>query len=620
MKVISNKLFVLVTLLFLATCNIVAADSISVENIKQLTYNSNKDLSPDWSPDDSKILYSIDTGTWPSSQIFEMNVNEGESSRKQLTHGTLAEKGRYSPDGSKIAYDQYFGNLAIMDSEGDLISNEIVVSGGWGYRCSPLPYWSPDGNKIVYSINTDYGSYERHEIYLLDLETRTETKLTEDGDYTEANPIWSPEGTKIAFSRTFDGQTDIWVMDSNGDNKHPITGTPGISESVSSWSPDSSMIAFSSNEYGNWDVFVMCLDGSDKIRLTTDPGNDARPVWSHDGNKIAFDSDRSGNYDIWVIGLNQAPVANAGGPYVGDEGSSIIFDASGSFDPDGDSLTYEWDFGDDNTATGTETTHVYADNGDYTVTLTVTDDDGGVGTDKLTVTVNNVAPVVEAGSDIVVTAGDPVSFSGTFTDAGWLDTHNAEWDFGEGTTEVGSVSEENEYPDSKVTVSGSFSYFDVGEYTVTLSVTDDDGGIGRAQLKVTVLPIVATVDFDPDTLNLGSSGQWVTAYIELPEGYDVAGIDASSVLINDAVSAVTDPKYGFVKDESEYLMDRDGDGIPERMLKFDREEVEAILEAGDEVTVTFEGKVKYDNGISSDMASFEGSDVIKVIEKDSKKD
>ena len=227
---------------------------------------------------------------------------------------------------------------------------------------------------------------------------------------------------------------------------------------------------------------------------------------------------------------------------------------------------------------------------------------------------------MDAGTDLIVTAGDLVSFSGTFSDPGWLDTHTAEWNFGEGTIEAGSVSEENEYPDSTGTVSGNFSYFDAGEYTVTLNITDDDGGIGQDQLTVTVLPIVATVDFDPDTLNLGSGGEWITAYIELPDGYDVAGINASSVLLNGAVSAVTDPKYGFVKDKSEYLMDRDGDGIPERMLKFDRGTVEGILKAGDQVTVTFTGKVEYENEIDSGMASFEGSDVIKVIEKDSKKD
>jgi hypothetical protein len=137
--------------------------------------------------------------------------------------------------------------------------------------------------------------------------------------------------------------------------------------------------------------------------------------------------------------------------------------------------------------------------------------------------------------------------------------------------------------------------------------------------EVTVLPIVATVDFDPSTLKLGSGGKWVTAYIELPDGYDVAGINASTVLLNGKVSAVTDPKYEFVTNESEYLQDFDGDLILERMVKFDREDVEAILEAGDEVTVTLSGKVEYDNGVSSGMASFEGSDVIKVIKKDSKK-
>ncbi len=71
--------------------------------------------------------------------------------------------------------------------------------------------------------------------------------------------------------------------------------------------------------------------------------------------------------------------------------------------------------------------------------------------------------------------------------AGW--THTAEWNFGEGTVEAGSVSEENESPDSTGTVSGSFSYFDAGEYTVTLNVTDYDGGIGQDQAIVIVRPI-----------------------------------------------------------------------------------------------------------------------------------
>ncbi|MFC1717980.1 PKD domain-containing protein, partial [Candidatus Poribacteria bacterium] len=65
------------------------------------------------------------------------------------------------------------------------------------------------------------------------------------------------------------------------------------------------------------------------------------------------------------------PIADAGGPYSGVEGEAIAFDGSGSYDPGGQPLTYLWDFGDDNTSTEANPTHIYATANDYTVTLTV---------------------------------------------------------------------------------------------------------------------------------------------------------------------------------------------------------------------------------------------------------
>ena len=86
---------------------------------------------------------------------------------------------------------------------------------------------------------------------------------------------------------------------------------------------------------------------------------------------------------------NNAPVADAGGPYSGDAGSAISFDASGSSDADGDALTYSWDFGDGSNGTGVSPSHTYASAGSYTATVTVSD---GQANDvaSASVTVNSV--------------------------------------------------------------------------------------------------------------------------------------------------------------------------------------------------------------------------------------
>jgi len=76
--------------------------------------------------------------------------------------------------------------------------------------------------------------------------------------------------------------------------------------------------------------------------------------------------------------------------------------------------------------------------------------------------------------------------------------------------------------------------------------------------------IPATVDIDPDTLNLKSKGRWITAYIELPEGYDVNDINVSTVRLNDTIAAEQHPAE---------VGDHDEDGIPDLMVKFDRRAV-----------------------------------------------
>jgi PKD repeat protein len=81
-------------------------------------------------------------------------------------------------------------------------------------------------------------------------------------------------------------------------------------------------------------------------------------------------------------------VPSAGGPYTGQKKKPVTFDGTRSSDPDGDLLTYTWEFGDDSPPrSGSITTHEYSDWGTYTVTLTATDPGGLSATQTTTATI-----------------------------------------------------------------------------------------------------------------------------------------------------------------------------------------------------------------------------------------
>lgn len=154
-------------------------------------------------------------------------------------------------------------------------------------------------------------------------------------------------------------------------------------------------------------------------------------------------------------------------------GESIFFDGSGSIDPDGDVISYLWNFGDGNTAVGVETDHEYGDDGTYIVTFTVIDNDGATDSTTSMKKVLNRPPIASFTENATkVTIGEAIQFNASHSNDPDGVIVSYFWDFGDETNATG--------------VTLTHTYDEGGNYTIILTVTDDDGSSALENASVIV--------------------------------------------------------------------------------------------------------------------------------------
>ena len=181
---------------------------------------------------------------------------------------------------------------------------------------------------------------------------------------------------------------------------------------------------------------------------------------------------------------NRPPLANAGGPYTGVRDTPVTFNGAGSSDPDGDALTYAWDFGDGTQGTGVAPTHAYGTTGTFTATLVVSDGQASSAPATATVTIANRPPVAGAGGPYSGVRGVPVTFDGSGSSDPDGDALTYAWDFGDGSTGTG--------------VAPSHAYGTTGTFTATLVVSDGQAASAPATATVTISNAPPQANAGPD--------------------------------------------------------------------------------------------------------------------------
>lgn len=185
-------------------------------------------LSFAFSPDGKKMAYEADGGdTYGRQALFTYDLTTKMSTRllDMVGDDMLPD---WSPDGKKIAFtNQYasgtanFMNIHVMKTDGSGDKNLTgFASSNPGY--ARRPRWSPDGSKIAFeAVNPNSGLFN---ICVMKSDGSKQTQLTNGKENGEIYPVWSPDGKHILFAgrtgktATADGHSVICIMDSDGKN------------------------------------------------------------------------------------------------------------------------------------------------------------------------------------------------------------------------------------------------------------------------------------------------------------------------------------------------------------------------------------------------------------------
>ena len=269
----------------------------------------------------------VDFKTWSSAPVSAQMLAFGKT---EVINSNLVITGRLFDLGNaanpSVVAKRYVSALNEVSAReaAHHFANEIIQALGGGLPGICL-------TKIAYVS----GRPGRSEIWVMDYDGANPHPITNYGTMT-LTPRWSPDNTKLAFTTYASGNPEIRIFSLETNRRVPFPSYKGLN-TTPAWSPDGKKIAFCSSMSGDPELYLSDVSGLNLQRLTYSPGVDISPAWNpKTGNELAFVSDRSGMPQVYIMsadGSNLRRVTTAGGGG----------DASGpSWSPNGLFLAFHW--------------------------------------------------------------------------------------------------------------------------------------------------------------------------------------------------------------------------------------------------------------------------------------
>ncbi len=219
------------------------------QRLRRITTDKSTSLSPRWSPDGSRILFTTYARTgFPD--IYEINLNTNQR-RAFATYRGVNNGAAFSPDGSRVAM--------ILSSSGN------------------------------------------PELYVSDPSGRTPQRLTRNRS-AEASPTWSPDGRRIAVTSDQLGKPQIFIYDLQTKEFTRVRTNISGYCAEPAWNPtDPSLLAFTISQGGGFEIAVFDFQSGKSRTVSSGAGDAIEPSWLNDGRHIVYTQRQSGKTSLRVL-------------------------------------------------------------------------------------------------------------------------------------------------------------------------------------------------------------------------------------------------------------------------------------------------------------------------------